>query len=292
MACKDELMPTRRDKIDITPKDPFYGSPSPFAGRAQQPGDVEKTASRRPLEGAPLNSRGDTLVLATPVRGTVTAPIVVESPKNGGEDAEILSVTLGLEYQGKPDGYNPQVRGTLTCNLRWGIGGASFAADLDWMQGQSFSLLASYVRVGATYLAAFNGEFAPLPPPLILSAGLGYGLVGQQFNTKRLTVAIPQLNYNDAYNVQGGTGGATLLVPRFATSLKVLHAPGLDLVLEFVTGTNVSQSTVLAAVRVNDVKSAAQIPIVIPAGSWAVRVYGLGPDQPFVPGVIVWNLEF
>ncbi len=143
----------------------------------------------RPLGGATQNNRGNVrLVTLGTLAGSPiqNIPSVVETSKNSGDDAEVLTVQLGLEIPEQLSDPASNYATTLidvTAVIEWGVGGAFFSAECDWNQGTSFSVCASFIRVSARVAAvAATGD-----PDLtmVLRASLAYG------NSNSLNVSSP-----------------------------------------------------------------------------------------------------
>lgn len=166
----------------------------------------------RPLNGAAQNNRGSSVLVELPTAAsltTVEAGSVVETPKNGGDDAENLIVVCGTSVMRALSGLNAgfKVEGVLT----FGIGGANFQAEFDWLQGVSFAVVASFVRIAArvTYLSpGGDGQLA-------LSAALGYGPgPGGLFSPMRKTIELGTLAPgvpSTAQAIPAFSSGATLI---------------------------------------------------------------------------------
>ena len=151
-------------------------------GQQGDPAALQPPPTWRPLGGAMQNNRGRTITLPAIVAdqgtyivsGEGVAQSVVETDKNAGDDAEMISVKLGLEWSSAEPGHPVDI-GLLGVKavITWGIGGTIYQAKCDWVNGLSFSLSASFVRIGAIYDAfVLNGV---TPPDAILSASLAYG---------------------------------------------------------------------------------------------------------------------
>lgn len=193
-----------------------YEGPSIVRNRSVQgpiPGDDDPPPKHdyRPLNGAAQNNRGLGILVDLPTVAVLTAlkeVSIVETPKNAGDDAENLIVVCGTTVLKQLAGVNAgfKVEGVVT----FGIGGASFQAEFDWLQGVSFALAASYCRVGAkvTYLSpAADGQ-------LSLAAGLAYGPApGGNFSPLRKTIELGTLapgGVSTSQNVPAFASGATL----------------------------------------------------------------------------------
>lgn len=117
--------------------------------------------------------------------------------RGGDERAQLLTVTIGGSgvYESSLIPVSSAPRGPLVAVIEWGIRGARAKAELDIPQGGIvFSLVASYVQIGARYdgLLLVNGSQmdpdangAPTPGPRQrVGAMVGYGSYGP---TCRLT---------------------------------------------------------------------------------------------------------
>jgi hypothetical protein len=149
----------------------------------------------RPLGGAQQNNRGQTRIVTlnpgslnfgpSPVQNIGS---VVETPKANGDDAEVLSVQLGMLLPPQltdPADLYALVPVDVTALIEWGIGGTNFTAEADWNQGTSFAISASFLRISARV-----GAIPLLNPALpsidiSLNAALGYG------NASSLNVSSP-----------------------------------------------------------------------------------------------------
>jgi hypothetical protein len=267
--------------------DPFYEKPLTRHGN----GGRSNVAPYRPLDGAADGNRGATVILPSPEAGSSVAPTIVETPKKGGSEAEVMTVTMGMEFNGQETGYNPALPCNVICNLEWGMGGAAFHASLDWVQGGAFSLPASYIRVGATYSAVPLGFIGALPPDVILSAGIAYGAVSDQANVraKRLTSALPLALLPAATE--------NINVPRWARTMSIvagLDNAGLNdaaILVTFVSGIGAGQYP-LGAFRFENIAEVIEVPV--PNGAWMAIIKNIG-SAPFSLtqwGSIIWGLGF
>lgn len=220
------------------PADTAWAKDAGFAARQDEPGAPQLVGpSGRPLSTSKSNNRGNTIVfdpsLHVPsplVDGTYTSEeLILQTGRNGGEDAEDLCITLGREYvneeapfQGSLNGHNVTYHTAL---LEWGLGNATFEAEVDWDRGKTIVLCASYVQVIARSSVFLpNVAFNPnLPPIEALSAGLGYGRgSGSSFGlklTKQLFNAVGGLAALPA-----GASSEFLEIPPFATHFGLVLA--------------------------------------------------------------------
>jgi hypothetical protein len=179
-------------------------------------GKPTKETSGRPLQGASQNARGGQRVITL---GGTPQQIgsIVQAPRDAGEDAEIISVTLGFSWLGvDPLTLVTDVSVFSKATLDWGVGGANFSAQCDWMNGVTLSIPASSMNVG---LIA-GGQPSPTTPIQVqYSASLSYGSPsGRRSSPARYTYfaadrLLPGHYLNDADN-----NVAYIAIPAFATS--------------------------------------------------------------------------
>jgi hypothetical protein len=208
------------------------GRPDPTNAPGAPP-SVDETI--HPLSGQPENNRGLTLLLPPPFP---IAPLAVKTEtgfrsiiemRSRGSDAELMSVSLDLELGGgldnnqtipNPFGGNQSFVRAL---LSWGIGGASFSAMCDWLQGTQLAIAANYIRINAQYVNLSDG--ITLSPPFLISAGLSYGNVGRASQPARFTEMI---------NLQAGATSPVMKIPKYATSFCVTaNSPATISLLNF-----------------------------------------------------------
>jgi len=136
---------------------------------------------QKPLTGAPANSRGQTILVTldpSVVDGSVAQKLaVVEVPKQCGEDAEVIVVTLGMELPPNlvfsANNYN-NLDYQVNCLVEWGIGSVSYSAEIDWRKGMTFALTASWLRVSAL-IPSVPFFFGLAPIQIRLMATFAYG---------------------------------------------------------------------------------------------------------------------
>jgi hypothetical protein len=131
------------------------------------------TPTYRPLAGAQQNNRGGVQIVPIDAfngQSAMAIPSVVETPKSGGDDGEMVTVQLGIDYSA---GF-PNVTIDLVAVVEWGLGGAAFRAEVDWGSGTCFSLSSSYVRISAQ-LGAVEAAGDTTPSQITLKAALSYG---------------------------------------------------------------------------------------------------------------------
>ena len=170
----------------------------------------------RPLAGAKQNSRGSSRVVDLPdtagFLGSVTVGSIVETPRSCGDDAEDIRIVCSFDVlkptTGSAPGFIPSNTFAVFGTLEFGIGGASFSAEFDWLAGTSFAIPASFVRVKADieYFTYRDAQIA-------LTAALAYGSSsGGNFSPLRKTV------YLGPIASQGGSSPLTDL-PAFASAM-------------------------------------------------------------------------
>lgn len=219
-----------------------YRGPSvvdPTPSRGARPNDPEPAPvpTYRPLAGAKQNSRGNARLVALPYAASPPAPplstievgSIVETSRQSGDDAENIRIICSYDV----NLYSGPI--SIQGYAEFGVGGASFAVDFDWLQGTSFAIPASFVRIGASLL--YQSSSAVAGSQIVLSAGLAYG--GPPFGH------FSPLRKTD---VIGTLPGATLSnsfdIPAFASSATLMcdtsSAPNLRLYFYGGTGQSVS----------------------------------------------------
>lgn len=219
---------------------PSVVDPQPMRGARPMDPDPVPPHTYRPLAGAKQNARGNLRVVELPVTpggGAVVnlqVPSLVETPRQAGDDAEGIMVVCGIEASTPPSsqfGYN------IGGIVELGIGGANFSAEFDWVQGTTFVIPGSFVRVKAD-IEYFN-ETGVLQN-LLVGAALSYGSAhGGVFSPLRKTINLGSI----APTAQSGF----IELPNFATALTlsaVSAGPPLppNLQINFI-GTNGQQSS-------------------------------------------------
>lgn len=199
--------------------------------------DPKAIPTFRPLAGASQNNRGGSVIIdpAEAVFGSdpnLSDPIVrrvVETPLTTGDDAEVIAVTMGrsiVNQQLGPFGDGNQVR----ARLEWGVGGASFSAEVDWGRGGVIVLPASFARVSVDYRLQ-GPPFFGLPPIEAFAASLSYGFAGRaKSNAAKFTSKI----------TVDPAGFVDVPVPNFATHVGIIgNTPGAatDVFLQFYGAT-------------------------------------------------------
>jgi hypothetical protein len=183
----------------------------------------------RPLAGLKQNSRGASRVLELGGSASISPQQInsfIETPRNNGDDAELIAVTLGYELQERQSGLldpaDPAPYAGLltefypTAVIEWGIGGATFSAEVDWALGTRVVLCASSVKVGFR-LPAVNLGIAPFN--VIFSAGLSYAS-GHVSKPPRLTVN-PLPPPPAPQGLAAGASTSYVVIPNFAESFVV-----------------------------------------------------------------------
>jgi hypothetical protein len=164
----------------------------------------------RPMQGSQANNRGNSVIISP---GT-TAPLIVSTPPNPGEDAEMISVVLGFGFANGDQDTDVNIDPlTMKALLTWGIGNAIFSAECDWTNGAIITLPASFVRVGARFDATGDGVV-----DVKLDAGLAYGNLGRGRSarfTQQVRTAL------DSLTIPPGAQLGPFRIPLFATSFNV-----------------------------------------------------------------------
>jgi len=184
----------------------------------------------RPLAGSQVNNRGNVQVvtLATNLGGpTQKVASIVETPKDCGNDAEVITVQLGIELPSTMTDPTSDWGGVdldVTALVTWGVGNAFYTAEVDWQQGTVFAVCASFVRVSARV-----GPIAAIAFPdiqIVLRASLAYG------NANSISVSSEARRTVRLEDVAGpfagglGPGAASLLfpIPLWALGFTILDA--------------------------------------------------------------------
>lgn len=193
------------------------GSPGVEPGgeesRGRSPGE-SFPQTWRPLAGLPSNKHGGAAVIDTCVE-TSGLPYVLVDARSQGEDAEQIQVCMGFETQGElPTSVLADINIAATALLEWGIGGASFKAQCDWIQGNIIALPANFLRVSV--IPPANIQVAPpgTIPPFVYSAGLAYGYGRRHCNTARLTTT--------SQTLAPAATSSRITIPPFAVSYSVV----------------------------------------------------------------------
>lgn len=174
----------KRPPPERLPEDPFYDTPPQqrAGGRSRVPiGPALVALDGRPLRGAAQNNRSGSHLITIPTLAGNTEEQtflnIMSTPRDGGEDAEIINVLLDTDLPPELDGTNGlynSVAFELVAILEWGIGGVPFTAEVDWnSQGTSIAIKASVLKVSAR-LSAVVGNLQP-DVEVRLKVALSYG---------------------------------------------------------------------------------------------------------------------
>lgn len=214
------------------------GEQSVGARRAKLEADnaiIPPAPTYRPLGGAQQNNRGNAKIVDLPTTAvaltTQRIASVVETSKSGGDDAESITVQLGYDlpgqFQDPASQYATDVSIEVTCLLEWGVGNAYFSAEVDWAQGTSFSVTASFLRVSAVVSVSAGVVLPTLQ--MTLRASLGYG------NTNSINTSSPARKTTNLWSVAGGSSlllpGASspvIAIPFWALGLTIVDAGIID----------------------------------------------------------------
>ena len=194
-----------------------------------KPGPQPHDETIRPLSGLPENNRGMSIILDPPVRNSSgdggggaisdSNTLALMEMRSRGQDAELLSITLDLELNGVdnnivvPNPFGTTEVAMARCLVSWGIGGASFSAVCDWLQGTQLSIPANFVRIAAQYVR-YTTNPGTTPPSFRLNAGMSYGNVGRIASPARFT---------EHFGASIAAGASvTVKIPKYAMSFCVV----------------------------------------------------------------------
>lgn len=189
------------------------------------PSESTPPATYPPLAGLRSNQRGNqVLVDSTQIGQNNTTRNTIVEARSPGDDADLITIATGyqltrsISVAGSPL-FDTAVVGTV----QWGIGGAEFSADFDWLNGTIIAIPANYIRVIAT--VPDNSALVPAPgdifPSFLLSAALGYGTVPPHANRARLTVG-----FQTATTQVANAASATIVIPDFAVGFTIMTSTG------------------------------------------------------------------
>lgn len=261
-------------------------------GQIEQEGQPPPPSTYRPLGGAKQNYRGGTAVIPLVTDGlgspiTTVTPTIVQTPRNGGDDAEGIIVNLGQLVTGPDDAGGFAL--DIACVLKWGIGGAFFEAELDWIQGTTLLIPASFLSVGAIVTATHQ------PSPgvsnegkVILAAGLAYGSPnsGRNASPSRKTIIVGS-------TMAAGATSAIQQIPAWANSVTVVSgdlAPNFTITLQSQSNTNIVRTVYQVIGSGNDMNQTEhQFPI--PNGA---RFFTITNNSGFIARSVkaIFNLAF
>lgn len=179
----------------------------------------------RPLAGAQQNNRGNsTVVTLDVVNGMPVAfdiPSIVETSKQSGDDAEVISIQLGLDIPSQffEIAYWPVVL-DVTAVIEWGVGNAIFTAEADWSQGTCFAVCASYLRVKARIQPITSLVGVP-NLDIVLRAALAYG------NSNNLNVSSPARRTIIVPQIAAASNSLPISIPAWAQGFTVVDNGGI-----------------------------------------------------------------
>jgi hypothetical protein len=193
--------------------------------RPQDP-DPVPPHTYRPLAGLKQNNRGQSFPFEIGGIASLKPQLVssfVETPRNNGDDAEVVAVTLGFELQSNTTDTTTPAPEFLNefapvAMVEWGVGGANFSAEVDWSMGCRFNLGASFVRIGLRIPAV---SLLGAPVNTIFSAALSYG-ADRAARPPRLTVN-PLSAPPAPQTLLAGATSSLLVIPSFAESFTVVQ---------------------------------------------------------------------
>lgn len=280
-----------------------YEGPSvvnPQSVRGARPDEPDPVPARtyRPLAGLKQQNRGQIMPFEIGGLATTNAQRVnsfVETPRNNGDDAEIVAVTLGFELQQDTTDTTTPAPEFLNefdprALVEWGVGGANFTAEVDWSLGSTFSLVASFVRIGL-FIPAISILGATFQT--FFAASLGYG--------SPAIIKPPRLTLNPLsappapQTLLPGAQTSILVLPSFAESFTITQGwgPGAAQPIRAqlfrgVGGTNVA-SFLMNDYTNNGYKTERTFPI--PNGARLIQLTNMGVAATG-PLRIIYNLGF
>jgi len=181
----------------------------------------------RPLAGVQVVNRGNIATVTLPANAggpEQRIASIVETPKNCGEDAEVIAVQLSMDLPASmddPADPSSAIPIDVTAIVEWGVGGAFFSAEVDWGLGVSFSICASFVRISAR-VAATAAQLIP-DVQIVLRASLSYGnpeSLNVSSSARRTVSACPP---RPAPQILGpGSTSSVIPIPRWSKGLTVV----------------------------------------------------------------------
>lgn len=173
----------------------------------------------RPLAGLQQNQRGQRARIDTSTILNTTdlrVPVTVAQVRSEGDDAEIMTVTLGLDFEPTTPAASVEFPQDIQATITWGIGGAQFTAQVDWLSGTQLDIAANYIRVDASLPNPPWSAGGQAQPVFLLSAAFAYGAPSAQKNRVRLTQTLPA--------IANGATSSPVVIPNFATAANLFAA--------------------------------------------------------------------
>lgn len=233
-------------------------------------------ATIRPLQGLQPNQRG---------QGVFFGPLDILQPKgvfrveSKGDDAEQLTVTLGVTPAGDIPVAGAGPDATFQAIVTWGVGGASFTATVDVVRGTTISVVANHLDVSVVRLPPILGETSV--QAYTVAAAVGYTGTGRGLCPARFT---------DTIGTIASGFSAVSIIPNQAVNFTVLQDAGAemgpivykDLRIDVLVSTSGALlSTYEVATNANTaVNSENQFPI--PNGAQVLVITNLADDDAFV----------
>lgn len=221
----------------------------------------------RPLAGAQQNNRGHA-VKVVGTSGTIQPIVVCETPKDCGEDAEVLLATLSWSFvDGDSANFDAlEVQGTA--RIDFGTGGALQVVYIDYIPGTVIPLPASWARV--TLIDAIVDAGCTVA----FSASFAYGSAGARgySSPARKTVDVADV-------IAPGATTALIPLPPFRSAMNLIAEPA-DALLRI--GFARTSAGIDSSVDVNGFSSLANLSeqaIPIPNGARFFRVANLSVFQ-------------
>jgi len=178
----------------------------------------------RPLAGSQVNNRGN--IQRATVKGdggpAQTVASIVETPKDCGADAEVITVQLGLGISPNDVVNLIGVDFNVTAIVEWGVGNSFFSAEVDWSLGTTFSICASFIRISAMIGATPVGAGQP-DTEIILSASLSYGNAMSVSISSEARKSVPMADL-PLRTLAAGATSALFAIPSWALGLTLTDA--------------------------------------------------------------------
>lgn len=233
----------------------------PNAPRRSVQDPLPVIVQNRPFSGVPENNRGQSTIVSP---GAVNANVL--DLKHGGEDGEMLTISLGFEIVNNTT-TTPLPLGRLNdffvqALIQWGVGGSTLTALVDVQRGCFLRVPASTVRVSINYTNA-----ATFPNDIRVTALVGYGNQSTRTSNARFTQRFP------AIAAPAGSLSIVQDIPDFASAFTVGLNVGAAVAGPFPIVVTLSSATQNLSYFVAD----ATVPIpentyVIPQGFTTLRI--------------------
>jgi hypothetical protein len=243
----------------------------------------DKLNTYRPLAGAPENNRGGSVIIdpadavfsgagnSDPIR-----KLVVESPRNAGDDAEALAVILGRSVVNQalgPGGDGREVKALL----EWGVGGAFYQALVDWGRGGVIVVPAAFMRVSVNYVVQ-GPPFFGNPPIEAFAASIAYGYAGRgKANAAKHSTRVDVAPLGGTLDIE---------IPAFATHVGFISIHPVDVTFFGTTTITVTNSLTVQYTGATNASEHGEDSFVIPEFADSIRLTNNDPVTIARVGVI------